>query len=883
MLLLSIGFAALAVLLLRGRLRDPYSPRACALLVLSILLASSFWLVSDQLTGHGIDESVTWHLRAGLTGAAFSEFLGPIALGLVLLGLSAGIALLAYREVRVRAGNQILPATKRWRPLAAVSSLIASCWFNPAVLDLRDIYAEELPREQRALTAAQAADTARIKFPRDKKNLVVLYLESFERTWLDQTLFPNLTPQVAALDKQALSFTNIGQYYGDSWTIAGMVSSQCGVPLALPESQHNAMSGLETFLPGATCLGDLLSLAGYRLEFMGGADLEFAGKGNFYKSHGFAAVRGLDQLEHLVDDPSYRNPWGLQDDSLLALFRRRFDRLAAEGQPFGLFGLTVNTHHPRGMETASCVGMQYEEGNDPILNAVQCADRMVGDLVTQLRSSPAWKDTVLVIVSDHLALENTAWERLNKGNRKNLLLVLGDGVEPREVNTPAALIDVAPTLLGLLGAKGGASLGFGRDMLGEAPTLATSVKGLRKELRAHRSELNMLWQFPQLTDGLRVDIDRARLSLGGSTVRVPALLLTDPDMRVREFRFKHRAWELTDSVARLPFDQSFLWVDDCKKVGALASDGERPKDAALCLAAGSLGAGAFTVVPLGNSAGFTLEQIRSMWDPSSALESRAAARVAALKKMSRHGFASRKTQALEPQRKSSHLPWIAHAGGGYQGRTYTNSLAALTHNRDRYQLFEIDLSWTSDGHLVCLHDWQGAFGQKEERKASLADFLESATLREVPAPCTLQTLVDWVRANPSKRIVTDVKEDNLRALTEIARDYPELRSNFIPQIYSPDEYRVARSLGFEDIIWTLYRMRIPEEEILRHLETLDLYALTMPVRRAETGLAQRAAEATGVLSYVHTLNSAQEFEHFRMLGVNSLYTDFLSEAEAPSP
>ncbi len=51
------------------------------------------------------------------------------------------------------------------------------------------------------------------------------------------------------------------------------------------------------------------------------------------------------------------------------------------------------------------------------------------------------------------------------------------------------------------------------------------------------------------------------------------------------------------------------------------------------------------------------------------------------------------------------LPRVAHAGGGFEERTYTNTLAALEHNRDDYELFEIDFSWTSDDELVCLHDW----------------------------------------------------------------------------------------------------------------------------------------------------------------------------------
>ena len=51
-------------------------------------------------------------------------------------------------------------------------------------------------------------------------------------------------------------------------------------------------------------------------------------------------------------------------------------------------------------------------------------------------------------------------------------------------------------------------------------------------------------------------------------------------------------------------------------------------------------------------------------------------------------------------------PRIAHAGGQFNGATYTNSLEALDRNYGAgFRAFEIDLSFTSDGELVCLHDW----------------------------------------------------------------------------------------------------------------------------------------------------------------------------------
>ena len=49
------------------------------------------------------------------------------------------------------------------------------------------------------------------------------------------------------------------------------------------------------------------------------------------------------------------------------------------------------------------------------------------------------------------------------------------------------------------------------------------------------------------------------------------------------------------------------------------------------------------------------------------------------------------------------LPLIAHAGGGFNDLTYTNSIDALELNKKNYKFFELDFFLTDDGKLVCAH------------------------------------------------------------------------------------------------------------------------------------------------------------------------------------
>jgi hypothetical protein len=95
--------------------------------------------------------------------------------------------------------------------------------------------------------------------PKDQKNLLFIYAESLEKTYFDNELFKDLTPSLSALikDENGIEFTNIVQTTGSNYTIAGITSTQCGIPL-FTTSGGNSMEGVEKFYQEALCLGDIL-------------------------------------------------------------------------------------------------------------------------------------------------------------------------------------------------------------------------------------------------------------------------------------------------------------------------------------------------------------------------------------------------------------------------------------------------------------------------------------------------------------------------------------------------------------------------------------------------------------------------------------------------
>ena len=70
--------------------------------------------------------------------------------------------------------------------------------------------------------------------------------------------------------------------------MGSFVASQCGIKLITPLGSENFMDSgrlLGGYLPGAMCIGDHLRASGYKLEYMGGADINFAGKNEFPGVH----------------------------------------------------------------------------------------------------------------------------------------------------------------------------------------------------------------------------------------------------------------------------------------------------------------------------------------------------------------------------------------------------------------------------------------------------------------------------------------------------------------------------------------------------------------------------------------------------------------------
>ncbi|MGQ9426869.1 sulfatase-like hydrolase/transferase [Gilvimarinus sp. F26214L] len=632
-LVLSAVLAAAVVYVCKKKWSRKSTALGAALLFVSILLLDGAYVAASVFTGHGIDESVIYHLKVGLEGAGFSAYLPQMMLTGIYVATVLAAAFLVYRTIT----RQRSPGTLySWSLVGSLA--VAAVVSNPAAQDFYTLFGQSSGAAQ-PVQAPQDFRMPQLALE-NKKNLVFVYLESLERTYLDQDLFPGLAPNIAALEEQGLSFTDIRQVGPTGWTIAGMVANQCGLPL-LTSSHGNAMSGLDRFLPNATCLGDLLSEQGYSLSYMGGASLQFSGKGAFYNSHGFHKVRGKNALLQESGEKDYTSHWGVYDDTLFRLAKEEFSALASRDEPFGLFMLTLDTHSPEGHVSRECEGVVYGNGDNPMLNAVHCADKQIADFVDYVRNSKHGQNTLVVVASDHLAMGNTASNMLQQRERRNLLVILDpENKTPARIHKPGSALDNGATVLDVMGVER-PSLGFGRSLLDDEPTLASSKGDFAAFLRNQKGFVDQLWSYPQLDYGMAFNAEAGAVVLGTGSIKLPALFTLDRDGVVDEVLFEFTGSKtLEDHIEAGNYDRPILWADRCAKIRAFANPHREPATtrSRWCFTTGSPGAADLPVWDL--TEGFLIskaELLKSMGDDS-ADKDLVVARLSAARTVSKYGM-----------------------------------------------------------------------------------------------------------------------------------------------------------------------------------------------------------------------------------------------------
>ncbi len=325
-----------------------------------------------------------------------------------------------------------------------------------------------------------------ITFPDEKRNLVILYLESIENTLLDRENGGgweySVIPELEQIASENINFSNSDKIggalptKGTGWTVAGLVSTTAGIPLKIPIDGNDYTSS-DNFLAGAYTLGDVLQKEGYNLSLMFGSDANFGGRSNYYLKHGNYEIFDLyTAINEGKMDESEQVWWGFDDTHLFTWAKEKITELASLEEPFSFSFLTANTHFPDGYLESGAENLyesQYE-------NVYAYSSKQVAEFVAWFQEQDFYENTTLVILGDHHSMQDAEFfnSHTYKGYHRTIYnAVINSPIEPiNPKNRLFSSLDMYPTLLASIGVEiEGDRLGLGTNLFSDRKTLAEEL------------------------------------------------------------------------------------------------------------------------------------------------------------------------------------------------------------------------------------------------------------------------------------------------------------------------------------------------------------------------------------------------------------------------
>lgn len=327
-------------------------------------------------------------------------------------------------------------------------------------------------------------DTVQPKAPEDKKNLILIYLESMETTYAStedggrQEI--NYIPNMTRLAGENISFSNTDKLGGfrvtgkTAWTMASLFATSSGIPFSFP-IEGNSMSKHENFASGVTSLGDILQKDGYYNEFLCGSDVSFAGRKQYYEQHGGYDLYDLfTAREEGIIAPDYHVFWGYEDKILFEIAKKELTELSQKDQPFNLTMLTLDAHHTGGYVCDLC-GDSYDV---PTANVIACTDRQINEFIAWCQQQPFYEDTVIVLVGDHPRMDTFLVDGISRADRTMYNCIINSDTEVLSSLTGREFspMDMFPTILAAIGYEiEGERLGLGTNLFSDRQTLSEEL------------------------------------------------------------------------------------------------------------------------------------------------------------------------------------------------------------------------------------------------------------------------------------------------------------------------------------------------------------------------------------------------------------------------
>lgn len=446
---------------------------------LSVLLALSVRWMFATWTNLSMDELV-YHLTAPLDGTNTDmiwDYVRVCAVPTILVIFFLILILIAWRKKeKVHLFRGIIN-------LVALVGIIVMLGYTWTELGVGD-YLKDQNTESKFIEDEYVDPTdVEVVFPEYKRNLIYIFLESMETTYsdvddggaFDENVIPELTEIAQTNEDFSGADPKLNGGYslaGTTWTMGAMFAQTSGLPLNISISA-NDMDTQDSFFPGVTTLGDILSDAGYTQTLLIGSEAQFGGRKLYFQEHGNYEMEDYSYaIENGLIPSDYKVWWGYEDQKLFEFAKEKLLQLSQGDEPFNLTMLTVDTHFEDGYVCEQCP----TEYDTQYSNVMACSSRQVGEFLKWIQQQDFYENTTIVISGDHPTMDSDYCAEIDQeGNydrRVFTAYINAAAYAQDQQERTYSTFDNFPTTLAALGVQiDGDRLGLGTNLFSGTKTL----------------------------------------------------------------------------------------------------------------------------------------------------------------------------------------------------------------------------------------------------------------------------------------------------------------------------------------------------------------------------------------------------------------------------
>ena len=269
-----------------------------------------------------------------------------------------------------------------------------------------------------------------------KPNVIIITVESLNAEYLKIFGGDGLTPHLDELVDQSYIFTRM--YATGTRTVRGLEA----ITLSLPPTPGQSIIRRKNN-DNLSSLGDAFKQNAYSRDFIYGGYGYFDNMNNFFAGNNYNV-----EDRTIIDDDEivHETIWGVADEVLFTQVLKSMDNHFANGEKAFEMVMTTSNHRPF---TFPENRIDMPDGTRPA--AVKYTDWAINDFLERASTKPWFDNTVFVIIADHQAL--AAGKSTLPINCYHIpcLIYAPKLITPGKCERLISQMDLAPTLLGILG------------------------------------------------------------------------------------------------------------------------------------------------------------------------------------------------------------------------------------------------------------------------------------------------------------------------------------------------------------------------------------------------------------------------------------------------